>query len=52
MTLIPGDGVGPELMTTVKDVFTAAGVPVDFEELFIRYVHSTLSCLDILCKLK
>ncbi len=34
--MIPGDGVGPELMSSVKDVFSAAGVPVDFEELFCR----------------
>ena len=38
VTMIPGDGVGPELMTSVKDVFTAAGVPVDFEEKFLRLV--------------
>ncbi len=38
VTMIPGDGVGPELMTSVKDVFTVAGVPVDFEEMFIRWV--------------
>lgn len=36
VTMIPGDGVGPELMTTVKEVFKAAGVPVDFNELFVR----------------
>ena len=36
VTLVPGDGVGPEIMSSVKDVFTAAGVPVDFEELFLR----------------
>merc|ERR1712142_479184 len=31
-TLIPGDGVGPELCAVVQDVFKAAGVPVDFNE--------------------
>jgi len=31
-TLIPGDGVGPELCLVVQDVFKAAGVPVDFKE--------------------
>ena len=36
VTLVPGDGVGPELMLSVQDVFSAAGVPVDFEEMFIR----------------
>jgi len=33
VTMIPGDGVGPELMTSVKTVFKAARVPVEFEEL-------------------
>ena len=36
MTMIPGDGVGPELMESVKNVFSAAGVPVDFEEIYVR----------------
>ena len=31
--MIPGDGVGPELMTSVDLVFKAAGVPVKFEEV-------------------
>lgn len=29
--MIPGDGVGPELMAGVKKVFKSAAVPVDFE---------------------
>jgi len=37
VTLIPGDGVGPELMASVRDVFSAAGVPVDFEVITARY---------------
>lgn len=36
VTMIPGDGVGPEIMGSVKDVFKAVGAPVDFEELFVR----------------
>ncbi len=36
VTLIPGDGVGPELMNSVKEVFRSAGVPVEFEEIFLR----------------
>lgn len=31
MTMIPGDGIGPEMMNYVKEVFSFAGVPVDFE---------------------
>ena len=34
-TLIPGDGVGPELVNSVEDVFKAAAVPMDFEVKYI-----------------
>uniref|UniRef100_A0ABM0GXH0 Isocitrate dehydrogenase [NAD] subunit, mitochondrial n=1 Tax=Saccoglossus kowalevskii TaxID=10224 RepID=A0ABM0GXH0_SACKO len=33
VTLIPGDGIGPELMVHIKDIFRTTGVPVDFEEV-------------------
>ena len=42
-TLIPGDGVGPELMASVEEVFKAARVPMDFEVYFMSEVHSALS---------
>lgn len=42
-TLIPGDGVGPELVYSVQEVFKAAGVPVDFETYFFSEVNPTLS---------
>ena len=42
-TLIPGDGVGPELVASVEEVFKAAGVPMDFEVYFMSEVHSALS---------
>ena len=29
--MIPGDGVGPDLMYSVQDVVKAVGAPVDFE---------------------
>lgn len=32
MTLIPGDGVGQELSESVKAIFKAAQVPVEFEQ--------------------
>lgn len=38
--MVPGDGVGPELMSSVQQVFSAAGVPVDFEEILSRSVES------------
>jgi isocitrate dehydrogenase (NAD+) len=37
--MIPGDGVGPELMSSVHAVFSAAGVPVDFEEVLASEVQ-------------
>jgi len=40
VTMIPGDGVGPELMSSVKDVFSAAGVPVDFEVITASEVQT------------
>ncbi|KAB0795602.1 hypothetical protein PPYR_12441 [Photinus pyralis] len=42
-TLIPGDGVGPELVYAVQEVFKAAAVPVDFESFFFSEVNPTLS---------
>lgn len=31
VTMLPGGGIGPELMIYVKEVFKYAGAPVDFE---------------------
>ena len=31
VTLIPGDGIGPEISESLKNIFAAAGVPVSFE---------------------
>ncbi|XP_066984861.1 isocitrate dehydrogenase [NAD] subunit beta, mitochondrial isoform X1 [Macrobrachium rosenbergii] len=42
-TLIPGDGVGPELCQVVIDVFQNAGVPVDFEEHYLTELYSKRS---------
>ena len=32
VTLIPGDGIGPEITKAVTDIFTAAQVPIQWEE--------------------
>lgn len=32
VTLIIGDGIGPEIVKSVKDVFTAAGVQIEWDE--------------------
>lgn len=42
-TLIPGDGVGPELIYSVQEVFKAISVPVDFEPFFLSEVNPSLS---------
>ncbi|KXJ19304.1 isocitrate dehydrogenase [NAD] subunit gamma, mitochondrial [Exaiptasia diaphana] len=39
VTLIPGDGIGPEMVIAVKDIFRHVGVPVDFEELNVSGLH-------------
>nr|XP_054765884.1 isocitrate dehydrogenase [NAD] subunit beta, mitochondrial-like [Lytechinus pictus] len=54
VTLIPGDGVGPELMQSVKEVFKAGGVPVQFDEIFISEVmdHQSAGVDDVVDSLK
>lgn len=42
-TLIPGDGVGPELMYSLEQVFKAANCPVDFEIIHFSEVNPTMS---------
>ncbi|BES96496.1 Isocitrate dehydrogenase [Nesidiocoris tenuis] len=42
-TLIPGDGIGPELLYCVQEVFKAADVPVEFETFFFSEVHAGMS---------
>ncbi|KAK4281493.1 hypothetical protein QN277_012977 [Acacia crassicarpa] len=38
-TLFPGDGIGPEIADSVKQVFSAAEVPIEWEE---HYVGDTI----------
>ena len=33
VTMMPGDGIGPEMMGYVRQVFSLVGAPVDFEEI-------------------
>lgn len=42
-TLIPGDGVGPELFLAVKNVLSAISVPIEFEEFFLSEVNPNMS---------
>uniref|UniRef100_A0A8C7ICE2 Isocitrate dehydrogenase (NAD(+)) 3 non-catalytic subunit beta n=1 Tax=Oncorhynchus kisutch TaxID=8019 RepID=A0A8C7ICE2_ONCKI len=39
VTVVSRDGVGPELMTAVKEVFKAADLPVEFEEFHLSEVQ-------------
>jgi len=41
--MIPGDGVGPDLMYSVQDVVKAVGAPVDFEVYNLSEVNEALS---------
>ncbi|KAG6547628.1 hypothetical protein Mapa_011077 [Marchantia paleacea] len=34
-TLFPGDGIGPEIAASVKEIFKAAQVPIEWEEHFV-----------------
>ncbi|KAL0333370.1 UNVERIFIED_CONTAM: 3-isopropylmalate dehydrogenase, chloroplastic [Sesamum angustifolium] len=34
-TLFPGDGIGPEIAESVKQVFRVAEVPIEWEEHFV-----------------
>ncbi|XP_054028081.1 isocitrate dehydrogenase [NAD] subunit beta, mitochondrial [Dryobates pubescens] len=43
VTMVPGDGVGPELMHAVKEVFKAASVPVAFDEHHLSEVQNMAS---------
>ena len=35
VTMMPGDGIGPEMMDYLKDVFKVAGAPIDFETVLL-----------------
>ncbi|XP_043919930.1 isocitrate dehydrogenase [NAD] subunit beta, mitochondrial isoform X2 [Protopterus annectens] len=43
VTMIPGDGVGPELMHAVREVFKAADVPVEFDVFHLSEVQNMAS---------
>ena len=38
MTLIPGDGIGPVCAESVQTIFEAVNIPVDFQEVKVKYV--------------
>ncbi|GFN75277.1 isocitrate dehydrogenase [NAD] subunit, mitochondrial [Plakobranchus ocellatus] len=38
VTMIPGDGIGPEISVAVKQIFSAAGVPIEWEDVDVTPV--------------
>ncbi|KAL5013767.1 hypothetical protein ScPMuIL_008037 [Solemya velum] len=46
VTVLTGDGVGPELLNHVQEVFRHAGAPVDFEELEINSSTNDIEHMD------
>lgn len=35
VTLFPGDGIGPEIAESVKKIYTAAGINIDWDEQIV-----------------
>ncbi|XP_037055098.1 probable isocitrate dehydrogenase [NAD] gamma 2, mitochondrial [Peromyscus leucopus] len=52
VTMIPGDGIGPELMVHVKRVFRSNCVPVDFEEVWVTSTSTEEEVLDALMAIR
>uniref|UniRef100_A0A8C1UJK2 Isocitrate dehydrogenase (NAD(+)) 3 non-catalytic subunit gamma n=1 Tax=Cyprinus carpio TaxID=7962 RepID=A0A8C1UJK2_CYPCA len=50
VTLIPGDGIGPELLNHVREIFRFCCVPVDFEIVRVdsseRNMHRSSTCIN------
>lgn len=46
VTALPGDGIGPELIGYVKEVFRYGGVPVDFEEVHLDSSRDDVDLLE------
>lgn len=46
VSMLPGDGIGPEMMGYVRTVFKAGGIPVDFEEVHLDAMHENIEHVD------
>lgn len=42
VTLIPGDGIGPEISAAVQKIFTAANVPIEWEAVDVTPVRVSI----------
>lgn len=47
-TIIPGDGIGPEISAAVQKIFAAANVPIEWESVDVTpvKVFSWILCLS------
>lgn len=46
VTLLPGDGIGPEMMRHVKTIFAIGGMPVDFEEINLDSMNENIEKVE------
>lgn len=46
VTLLPGDGIGPEMMRHVKTIFKVGGIPVDFEEINLDSMNENIEKVE------
>lgn len=46
VTLLPGDGIGPEMMRHVKTIFKVGGVPIDFEEINLDSMNENIEKVE------
>lgn len=42
-TIIPGDGIGPEISAAVQQIFSAASVPIEWESVDVTPVKVRIS---------
>ncbi len=59
ITLIPGDGIGPEISSAVQRIFVAAGAPIDWDAVDVAPVlgrdgqyHIPSRCIELMHKNK
>lgn len=46
VAMLPGDGIGPEMMEHIKRIFVFSHIPVDFEEIEVSSKEDTREALD------
>ncbi len=40
VTLLPGDGIGPEIVGSMRRIFTAMNIPIEWEEVSLQFKES------------